>query len=58
MALMKRIPVLVLSETGVSEGVFDPTVNDPMIFRSKFDECIQTENKVIDLWLGAVNTQK
>lgn len=58
MALMKQIPVLVLSEVGVCDGVFDPTVNDPLIFRSSFDEYLVAGSRVMESWLHAVNCDK
>jgi uncharacterized protein YjbI with pentapeptide repeats len=54
MALMQGIPVLLLSERGVSEGVFDMRVNDPLIFRSRMEDALDTRQQVLPLWLSAV----
>ena len=51
MAIMLKMPVLLLSESGVSEGVFDPCVNDPLIFRSTIEDCLNTNNNVLQVWL-------
>lgn len=54
MGLMKKIPILLLSDNGITEGVFDPNVNDPLIFRSTFDESLNPRSKVMQLWMTAV----
>jgi hypothetical protein len=51
MAIMRKMPVLLLSDAGVSEGVFDPNVNDPLIFRSTLDESLCVSSNVLQTWL-------
>jgi len=52
MAIMQKIPVLLLSDAGVCEGVFDPTVNDPLIFRSTVEDCLKANSTVLHVWLS------
>lgn len=54
MGLMKKIPVLLLADEGVNDGIFDTTVNDSLLERHGVSECLRTSHLNVRTWLGAI----
>lgn len=58
MGLMKKIPVLLICDEGIDDGIFDTTVNDKMLERFKIGDCLKCSQSNVKTWLNAVCPQK
>ena len=56
MAAMMGIPILVLSDKGISDGVFDSSLCEPLLFHSSFSEDLDAKKlkEDIDKWHQAI----
>lgn len=57
MGLTKKIPVLVLADVGVSDGVFDDHVSDPLLERYPLDGCLDANKANVRGWLESIFAQ-
>lgn len=55
MGLMKRVPVLVLRDENVADGVFDENVDDPLLTRCAMEQCLTTKFNNVETWLKAIS---
>jgi hypothetical protein len=54
MALMKRMPVLLLADEGIADGVFHNNVNDELIVRLPIGTCLDSSGTNIKSWMQSV----
>ena len=54
MGLMKKIPVLLICDEGIDDGIFDTTVNDKMLERFNTADCFKCSQSNIKTWLTAI----
>ena len=54
MGLMKKIPVLLICEEGIDDGIFDTTVNDTMLERFSTADCFKCSQSNVKTWLSAI----
>jgi uncharacterized protein YjbI with pentapeptide repeats len=52
MALMKNIPVLLICDEGISEGIFDSTINDVNLQRFSVSDCLMSSQSNVKDWLS------
>lgn len=57
MGLMKGVPVLLLVDEGINEGIFDQSVNDAQLHRLEIKHCLNNNYKNVHAWLDAFSTQ-
>lgn len=55
MGLMKGVPVLVLADEGVSDGIFDENVDDPLLERYSMEKCLNANFENVKNWLGSIS---
>lgn len=57
MAAMLGLPILVLSDEGINDGIFEKSLDDPLLFHSSFSITLETEKlrKDIDEWFNSIN---
>lgn len=55
MGLMKRVPVLVLADEGVTDGIFDENVDDPLLERYAMEGCLNANFQNVKNWLSAIS---
>lgn len=54
MAVISRIPTLLLSDSEVNDGIFDETVMDNLIERRNIDQCLNANNGNVLDWVRGV----
>lgn len=54
MGLMKKIPVLLICDEGIDDGIFDTTVNDKMLERFNTADCFRCSQSNVKSWLTAI----
>ena len=54
MAAMKRMPILLLVDSDVSDGVFDETINDDLLVRLDIANCLNMNNSNVLNWLQSI----
>ncbi len=57
MAVMKRIPVLLIIDDGVNDGVFHNNINDELIVKLPIRNCLDTRGNNVSTWLESVLNQ-
>ncbi len=57
MAAMMGIPILILADEGINDGIFEDILDDSLLFRARFSKKIETKElrKKIDEWYDAIN---
>jgi len=55
MAVIARIPTLLLSDSEVNDGIFDETVMDSLIERRNIDQCLNTNDGNVLDWVRGVS---
>ena len=55
MGLMKKIPVLLICDEGIDDGIFDTTVNDKMLERFSTADCLKCSQSNVKTWLVAIH---
>jgi uncharacterized protein YjbI with pentapeptide repeats len=51
MGLMKKIPVLLICDEGISDGIFDATINDTNLERLSVSDCLMCSKTNVRDWL-------
>jgi len=54
MAIVKRIPVLLLVDEGIHDGAFHGNINDELLFKIPIDECLDERKRNVAMWLKSV----
>ncbi len=56
MAAMMGIPILILADNGINDGIFEDVLDDSLLFRTTFSKQIETKElrKKIDEWYDAI----
>jgi len=53
MSIMKRIPILLLVDDGINDGVFDSSINDHLLTKFAMEECLDDRNNYVSNWMDA-----
>lgn len=53
MSIMKRMPILLLVDDGISDGAFDASINDELLSKLSISNCLNDKNKNVETWLKA-----
>ncbi len=56
MSIMKRIPILLLVDDGINDGVFDTSINDHLLTKLEMGECLNDKNNKVMNWMDAIVT--
>ncbi len=56
MAAMMGLPILVLADEGIDDGIFESTLDDALLFHSSFSKTLDTKKlrKDIDEWFNVI----
>ncbi|MBC8320251.1 MAG: pentapeptide repeat-containing protein [Bacteroidetes bacterium] len=54
MAVMKRIPVLLIIDDGVNDGAFHNNINDELLVKLPISSCLDTKKNNVSTWLESV----
>jgi uncharacterized protein YjbI with pentapeptide repeats len=57
MAVMKGIPVLLLVDDDINDGVFQDTINDEMLMKMPIKDCLDEKKMNVASWLESVTRQ-
>ena len=54
MAIMNRIPVLLLVEEEINDGVFSANINDKLVVKIKIKDCLDEKKNNVGTWLKSI----
>ncbi len=54
MAVMKRIPVLLLVDDGITDGAFHNNINDELVVKQPISCCLDEKKTNVASWLESV----